>query len=819
MRQALSNPDRCGAMIIGASGTGKTTVMNRALEHVETEVAVYRFRGSELMRDRELGILEVLLSQAGASRTLGAGAALSTIGRTVARSSQGPTPIVRVDNANLVDSTSLSVLCQLAEARRIRLLIDAESIHAPVDLMANLWLADKITRVDLDGLDEGAITALVASTGESLRSSAELRADTGGNPRLLNYVLFSQDQIRSQERILFNIPASIRSALQIIAIAGAVPYHCLNRLCNEDEIDSLFDVGVLTTTKGPDAAVKIAEPVIAGTLRSQVMPAHGLQLFRRLSEVVDIDGLTGQSLFGYLRWGSELGLELAPDRVLESLIWANANGEYEDAAGLGRASANASDELLLEIARSEKGRGNVEAARALFERLLAEAGADGKHSVYLSRLASMDMRLADPRAPDGLRTLWVRDRLDAAHDLGRFDVTRAWFELKGGRFSTSRHWAARVYHDHTCQARHRLRACALLGMIEVSMGRVETGVQYSDQAELMFGLPGMTSYEREDATVLVFVARYASGDWAQARESMQWADRGKRMRDFAGALVDIRTGHHERAQSTLDAILSQTHESDSVDITRVGSAAKRYADALVGKKTGTDEATRTRLPDIRVDTYSWWTEFEVQLFDLQTLALTRRDSAAAKLCSLGDVCREAGAVTMAASALIEAARLGHPKAIEELASVAQDIDGGFGRLAAAIATGMRSGRAPELLEAAREALAFDAVLMCSDLARIAQQQAVEARDRQSAKEARILVGNSTRTIRFGTAAHPNAKLSEFELKLVDGVMAKRSSQELGGEHHLSARTIEWHLSRIYRRLHVSNRSELRRVVSAWRETA
>ena len=79
-------------------------------------------------------------------------------------------------------------------------------------------------------------------------------------------------------------------------------------------------------------------------------------------------------------------------------------------------------------------------------------------------------------------------------------------------------------------------------------------------------------------------------------------------------------------------------------------------------------------------------------------------------------------------------------------------------------------------------------------------------------------GLRTRTVRSGaTGSRFHTVLSDFERRLVDGVMAGRSSHDLGELHHLSARTIEWHLTRIYRRLQVANRRELRDVVSAWGE--
>ena len=48
-----------------------------------------------------------------------------------------------------------------------------------------------------------------------------------------------------------------------------------------------------------------------------------------------------------------------------------------------------------------------------------------------------------------------------------------------------------------------------------------------------------------------------------------------------------------------------------------------------------------------------------------------------------------------------------------------------------------------------------------------------------------------------------------------GVVEGRTSAEMGADLHLSARTVEWHLGRVYRRLHVANRRELREVVKEW----
>lgn len=815
VRHALVDPDRCGCLVVGAAGIGRTTVMNRALDHLESDTTVHRLRGSELLRDRGLGVLEILLSQAGAHREIAPGAALSTLARAFAAASEDTVPIVQLDNSNLIDTTSLAVLCRLADARRIRLVAGAESIRPPVDLLAKLWLGGSLVRIDLTGLDESAIAALVESAGAPTRSAAELLRDTGGNPRLLNQVIFGADQSSAHERILWNVPSGLRPVLEVVAMVGEVPYDSLALLCSPGEIDALADIGLVVMERGPGAGVHLAEPVIAETLKAHVMPSHSLRLFRLLADVVDLDDLEGRALFGYLRWGLSLGVGQPEDRIFAAVGDANAEGRYSDAADLIVASGWETDRVLLELVRADKGRGGIAEAEQTFARLLADADEDADPQ-YLSRLLCMDYRLTDPNAPEELRVEWVRDLLSTPADTGRVDVTRARFALRGGRLDEARCLASEVFHDHECLNRHRLRACAILGLVLVLEGRVVDGIRCIDQAELMFSLPGLTSYELEDAAPQIFVSRYLSGDWSGARRSVREARSGDRMFELAGALVDLRTGHPARAQSTLQAVLEPAQETDLIDLTGVGRAAKRYADALLGRPSDPDRLREATWDEERADRYSWWAEAEARLFDLQALALAHPAEAADRLHALGTSIAEHGAAAMAAFAFIEAARLGQGSAGHSLAALGGEIDGAIGRLARTVVEGVLVGDADALIEAARASLEFGSYLTSSDFAKLAQKRAVEVGDRSAVKEARILIGNSTRTVRSGaTGSRFHTVLSDFERKLVDGVMAGASSHELGELHHLSARTIEWHLSRIYRRLQVANRRELRELVSTW----
>ena len=819
--RSLTDPDASGALIIGAAGIGKTTMMNTALARIDKDTPVLRFRGSEPMRTRNLGILEILLSQSGSTTEVSAGAALSAIGLALTTRYPDSIPIVLIDNANLVDATSLSVLTQLAVAGRARLLIAAESIRPPVDLVTSLWLSGGLIRVDLNGLDESTVAALAATSGSGAiedRSISRLHAETGGNPLLLSHVLFRHDHLRTTGRIFWNIDPELRPVLEMVAMTGAVHYETLLQLCSADGLDSLVDAGIIKMSRARHAAVRIVEPVVATSLKSRVRPSHSLSLWKVLSEVADLERMDGQSLFGYLSWGISLGFDQPAEKILEAVSWANSEGNYSGAAELAVSAPEQSDELLLESVRAEQGRHNIRAASKAFDRVLdrVEERWTEMSAQFLSRVATMDMRLTDPREPAQLRVGWLRNHLTTSIDRGRFDVTLARFDIKGGRFAEAVERAELVYRDHLCLTRHRLRACAVLGMASVLTGRVETGLKFIEQAELMFGLPGMTSLEREDSSPQFFIARYAAGDWAGARASLSWTATGglnrgsPRLSEFVGALVDLRTGHPARALAVLERVVTTTEDVGHVGI----NEALAFARTLLGNTT-VQKSPRRREP-FEGDDFSYWVEFESSLFQLQTLALTKPDEAADRLYVLAGAARSTGATTLAASAWLEAACLGHRAAIVELGGAAAEIDGRPGRLAGIVATAMANGSPAALVEAGRGAAEYGAVVLCSTLAKLAQSRAIDAHDQQAAKDARLLIGSSMRAIRFSTSGpRLQAVLSDLERQLVDGIMAGRSSQEIGAMQHLSARTIEWHLSRIYRRLHVANRRELREVIDSW----
>src|SRR5699024_3972353 len=149
---ALCDAERAGALIIGPAGVGKTTVLNAAFSRLDPSLSITRMRCSNSARARNLAIFEILLSQQGIDTDLAPGRSLSLIAELCERPSAAAYSLVLVDTAVLVYDDSLVFLAQVAAARRVRLLSDAESERRPFVLIIGLWMDGRLVRVYLDGI-------------------------------------------------------------------------------------------------------------------------------------------------------------------------------------------------------------------------------------------------------------------------------------------------------------------------------------------------------------------------------------------------------------------------------------------------------------------------------------------------------------------------------------------------------------------------------------------------------------------------------------------------------------------------------------------
>jgi DNA-binding CsgD family transcriptional regulator len=122
-------------------------------------------------------------------------------------------------------------------------------------------------------------------------------------------------------------------------------------------------------------------------------------------------------------------------------------------------------------------------------------------------------------------------------------------------------------------------------------------------------------------------------------------------------------------------------------------------------------------------------------------------------------------------------------------------------------------------EFARTLLALGAVQRRAQHKRVAREtleQAVEVFERLGARVWSEKARSELRRIGGRTAS--DGELSETELRIVELVVAGRRNREVAAELSLSPNTVAWNLSRIYRKLGVSSRTELAAKVAAMPQT-
>ena len=141
-----------------------------------------------------------------------------------------------------------------------------------------------------------------------------------------------------------------------------------------------------------------------------------------------------------------------------------------------------------------------------------------------------------------------------------------------------------------------------------------------------------------------------------------------------------------------------------------------------------------------------------------------------------------------------------------LAAAEGDLERAERELESAVALGREVGRP---LELGRSLLALGTVQRRARKKQAARQALDEARDLLEALGARPWAERARRELgRIGGRKAAQEGLSTTESEIVELVVAGRSNKEVAQALHLSPKTVEWNLSKVYRKLGVHSRTEL-----------
>lgn len=850
----------CGGVVLhGPAGVGKTRLAEEAVALAEragrnTDRAV----GHPSTKTIPLGAMAHLLPRE-LVHDLGVGdderTALFHAARSELRRLAGDDRLVLlIDDIDLLDDTSVAVLVPLIVNRTVFLIGTVRTGRTPSSRLTGLQRDGHLVRIEVQPLSSDGLGALlhrVLDRPVSSSALAELARLSGGNLQVLTElvrgaldrgVLVDIDgawhltaplptTTALEELVaehLAGVDAAGLAVLELLAVCERFGLADLEKVHDPATLEAL-EAGRLVTmcTSGRRVSLRLAHPLYGEVLRAGLPPLRLRRILQQLADLVEVRGArrredvvqvavwrvdSGGRVHGrQLLWAARLALAGRDPTLAVRLISAISEP--------GEAPAGDCAEVLAEAHAVQ---GHHDAVEKVIAEVWDEPLTDGQRSSLARQLAAT--RFYGGRDLDGALAAYeaARERLSDPEHIASVDVRRAALLAGAGRPAEALQIADAVPVPSTAQARVELAAARAMSLL--TLGRTDEAAILSRQAAADHAnLPnwlarrGIAQHVGNEARALAYSGRYVEGrailepaaERALATNALAawvWFEMGlaEIARDTGRAREAIR-----RFRAVADAAPSAGQEAALVwahvgvaqghlllgECTPAAAALKRadsVGDSPVATSFHTRERTRAWLDACRGDL----TAARARIRDV--IEITRRDQVFIfEAALLNDLVRLGSADEAVARLQVLAGQIDGPlvqaHARHALAVVQRDVSL-FGEV-------VDRYEAMDVLGLAAEAAAEQA-----EVYRLGgESRRATAAQQRSAELAARAGGVRTPALARGASVEPLTP-REREVALLASSGAR--SREIGARLHLSTRTVDTHLARIYRKLGISGREEL-----------
>ncbi|WP_205474109.1 LuxR C-terminal-related transcriptional regulator [Nocardioides sp. SYSU D00038] len=812
--------ERRGVVLHGAGGVGKTWLaraVQDTLEQASPELDWYVVIGSHAEREIPLGAVDGLLREVRLGR-VGSPRQLARVvhERLVA---DGRRAVVRVEDAHLLDDASAQLLANLARLGDVVLLATIRSGQRPVTPLVDLWRDGLLDRVDvpaftLDEVREVLRLALDGPVGADLVH--EVHRSSRGN------AMFVRELVRvgltdgslglragSWSRVGPTVPdaglvdliaaeldrldADERAAVELVALAEPVAVALARPHVDDEALDRLVGSGLLrvdaalTTDRLSTQVLRLAHPLHAECLRATIGPGRRHALHAAL--YAEDAASPPQTVSGFLRrvaWTLEIGGPIDAVELVRAARAAAALGQHDFAGDVAGAAVERSTEPHLEVeARLLRGTARRLAGRP------GDAGADAHAAAAL-----LDTL---PAGPD------TADLVVALHEL-RADLEQLTHDRPREALALLDAGFGRAGDDPLLAERHRLTRLARRGWAG------DLGVVRDLTDELVLAAPGgATWHDRVVAPALLGLAWAGrAGDvdrladaWVPGPPSYDEDDPTTRSEvRLAAGLGRLAAGHVDPALRT-----------DLAEPALAAALAARKAAALGCWRTA-DELHRSVHLSLEVRDPRGLLAWALAAESYAALKVGDRDRAR-ELCERVDRTPLRGSRALEPDLRVHLVAtligLGDPDAAARATAMVPWARRHGHHLAEMWALGLLSVASPDH---AREFAAADraaelATLVDAPVAThlAAHVDAAVRGDRRMLQAVESRLAEHGYWLPLGTVTPP-ASLSRREAEVAALVAAGLTSPAIAERLHLSARTVETHVARVFTKLGVNRRGDL-----------
>jgi tetratricopeptide (TPR) repeat protein len=428
-----------GVALVGADGTGKTTLAEQIADRLGEKNPV-RVIATATQAGVPFGAFGGLIEVT----DVGKPAALihSALDSLLA---QADSTLIVVDDAQLLDPLSATLVYQLARHPQARLIVTVRAGGALPSAVTALWEDGLLGRLDVGPLDEAETQAVLAALDDPRE---DLYQRTGGNPLELRMVLQTHSAATALDVLidayLAGLPASARTVLAYLAVHEPLSRSDLAALAGDDGITAAETAGAATVFESMvyaghplfvERVARAADPAEARRLRTEIVTQLATTPCRDLSDrlgraVLALDSDAPEPVDDVVA-AAQQALRLGDLSVSERLAGAAL-------ARSGRFDAR----LALSYALAWQGRGRE--ADSVLAEVDAETLSEAEVMAWaLPRAANQFWMLSEPeRATAFLQN--IRKRISTTADRLTLDALSATFAMNAGNLARAVEIAAEV---------------------------------------------------------------------------------------------------------------------------------------------------------------------------------------------------------------------------------------------------------------------------------------------------------------------------------------------------------------------------------------
>jgi ATP/maltotriose-dependent transcriptional regulator MalT len=854
----LAGDERSAVVLSGLPGVGKSRLAAECLNLAESRhLATARIQASQAASQLPFGALAPLLPITSVPAREPAGM-LRSARKAIVALGEGRRLVLMVDDAQLLDESSATLVHQLASTRSAFVIATLRAKQPAPDPIVGLWKDELAERIEVQSLGGETIETLLSGVLGGPISAATLHQlidrsagnalylrelvlagvesgslhDEDGIWRLTGSPEVSSRLVELIEARLAGVQDPERKVLEALAFGERLGVHCLQTLTTAVRLEELEERGlIITAYDGRRLEATLAHPLYGEVIRARI-PAFRSQLVRQnLANRVQIVGARRrEDALRFATWRLDAGGDMAPDLMVSAAMTARNRWDLALGARLAEAAIRAGGGFDAALLKAEiavlQGSGRV-AEEQLAGLLPLASDDDQRVRVVEARVDNLISRLGC--TDEALRVTEEAEPLitdETARD--RLLAKRAFALHMGGRL----HEAIDVLEPVLARSKGPAFAFAWYtgGACMARTGRFAEALVLSEKSEQIFAgaEPGHRSFRPYLSSVVRCSVLTASGRLAEAME-LAANEYGVGVATESRTIQALFSLHLARTKLVMGTVAAAARhalearnlfrEKQWLNLSRSALTQLALAHALGGSPelaaAALAEIDALQLPEedlnaVELQRARAWTA--VAAGDLAG-AHVHLEGAAALANSRGDLVWEA-------EILHDLARLGWARAaaprLQELASL---VEGNLVPARAEHAAALVA-EDPDRLQhvsvafetmqawlAGAEAAAAAAVA----LRRAGDPRRAAAGEVRAAELARRCQGAVTPAVR---TIETQALLSSREIEVAALAAAGLANKEIARRLSVSVRTIENHLQRVYEKLGVARRADLAQALAS-----